>query len=139
MSKNQTINDALKALFLELGGDSTKLADNQKISDYIDDIAEELGAIASKGATFDFSISEVEGAYQLDEGATYKDIADATRGGRIPVCYNRSTGDFFYPVYVDPDDGQPVITYLGYVGGEIAIVIVVDCANEYITFTDKNN
>lgn len=42
MSKNQTINDALKALFLGLGGDSTKLADNQKISDYIDDLESAL-------------------------------------------------------------------------------------------------
>lgn len=35
---NKTINDALKDLFLALGGDATELSDNTKISDYIEDL-----------------------------------------------------------------------------------------------------
>ena len=43
-----TINESLKSLFLGLGGDSSKLADNKDVSDYIDDLE---SAIAGKAAS----------------------------------------------------------------------------------------
>ena len=43
-----TINESLKKLFLGLGGDSSKLADNKDVSDYIDDLE---SAIAGKAAS----------------------------------------------------------------------------------------
>lgn len=46
MSK-KTINQALKDLFLGLGGDSSALADNTSVSDYIEDLE---SAIESKSA-----------------------------------------------------------------------------------------
>lgn len=44
---NKTINQALKDLFLGLGGDSSALADNTSVSDYIEDLE---SAIESKSA-----------------------------------------------------------------------------------------
>lgn len=79
MSKNQTINDALKALFLELGGDSTKLADNHKISDYIDDLASVLGG----GVDYfdiNYTCEESEGTQTLDK--TPEKILEAYHNGK---------------------------------------------------------
>lgn len=39
---SKTINEALKDVFLELGGDPTSLSDNQTVSDYIEDLAEAI-------------------------------------------------------------------------------------------------
>ena len=49
---NKTINEALKDVFLELGGNPSELSDNQTISDYIEDLG---GAIedAASGAAED--------------------------------------------------------------------------------------
>lgn len=41
---SKTINEALKDVFLELGGDPTALSDNQTVSDYIEDLAEAIKA-----------------------------------------------------------------------------------------------
>ena len=79
MSKNQTISDALKALFLELGGDSTKLADNQKISDYIDDLASVLGG----GVDYfdiNYTCEESGGTQTLDK--TPEEILEAYHNGK---------------------------------------------------------
>ena len=47
---NKTINDALKDLFLALGGDATELSDNTKISDYIEDLKGALKDAIDEGA-----------------------------------------------------------------------------------------
>lgn len=77
MSKN--INGALKNLFLELGGNSSALADNSKISDYIDDIAEILSAPFEE---FDITAtynSETE-QYSIDKTAV--EISEAVASGK---------------------------------------------------------
>ena len=45
-----TINEALKNLFVGLGGDPTELADNQTASDYIDDLESAIKACASEAS-----------------------------------------------------------------------------------------
>lgn len=45
-----TINEALKKLFVGLGGDPTELADNQTASDYIDDLESAIKACASEAS-----------------------------------------------------------------------------------------
>ena len=44
---SKTINQALKDLFLGLGGDASALADNKDISDYIDDLESAIKATAA--------------------------------------------------------------------------------------------
>ena len=83
MSKNQTISDALKALFLELGGDSAKLADNQKISDYIDDLASVLEPKAPELFVVSYSYNETSEANELDK--TWEQIAEAYAQGKTIV------------------------------------------------------
>lgn len=66
MSKN--INEALKNLFLELGGNGSALADNSKISDYIDDLADVLSpepmiVTVSAGAV-DKTFAEIKSAFE---------------------------------------------------------------------------
>lgn len=45
-----TINEALKNLFVGLGGDPTELADNQTASDYIDDLESAIKACAAEAS-----------------------------------------------------------------------------------------
>ncbi len=47
---NKTINQALKDLFLGLGGNESALSDNQTVSDYIDDLESAIKASASGAA-----------------------------------------------------------------------------------------
>jgi hypothetical protein len=84
MSKNQTINDALKALFLELGGDSTKLADNQKISDYIDDLATVLNVGGNE--PFVITISRADGSTTPVIDKTFTEIKEAFLEGKNLVA-----------------------------------------------------
>lgn len=49
MSK-KTINQALKDLFLGLGGDSSALADNSSVSDYVEDLESAIKGAASGAA-----------------------------------------------------------------------------------------
>lgn len=47
---NKTINEALKDVFLELGGNPSELSDNQTISDYIEDLGGAIEDAASGAA-----------------------------------------------------------------------------------------
>ena len=47
---NKTINQALKDLFLGLGGDSSALADNSSVSDYVEDLESAIKGAASGAA-----------------------------------------------------------------------------------------
>lgn len=80
---NKTINGALKALFLELGGDSTKLADNSKISDYIDDLASVLEPKAPDLFVVGYSYNETSEKNELNK--TWAEIAEAYAQGKIIV------------------------------------------------------
>lgn len=91
MSKNQTISGALKALFLELGGDSTKLADNSKISDYIDDLASVLEPKAPELFVVTYSYNETSEANELDK--TWAEIAEAYAQGKTIAL--DATGFYF--------------------------------------------
>lgn len=82
---NKTINQALKDLFLGLGGDSSALADNSSVSDYIEDL--ESAIKGGAGAQIDdseasetkvYSSSKVESLIPTDElpSVTSEDIGD---------------------------------------------------------------
>ena len=92
MSKNQTISEALKALFLELGGDASKLADNQKISDYIDDLATVIGATPEP---FDvvYTCTEAQGTQTLSK--TPAEILEAYNAGKV-VRFIATADNYFY-------------------------------------------
>lgn len=47
---NKSINEALKDLFIGLGGDASALADNEVISDYIEDLLSAIKAEATSAA-----------------------------------------------------------------------------------------
>ena len=47
---NKTINQALKDLFIGLGGDSSALTDNTSLSDYIEDLESAIKACAGESA-----------------------------------------------------------------------------------------
>lgn len=135
---NKTINEALKALFIELGGDSTKLADNQKISDYIDDIAEELGALATDKAVFEFKVESDGTDYTLADGFTFDDIIGAFRAGKMLRLFNNDENESFYANYVDYDEGLPVISFYKVFDGALVGDFVVSTANESVTYTEHN-
>lgn len=54
----KTINQALKDLFLGLGGDSSALADNSSVSDYIEDLESAIKGAASGAEIDDTTASE---------------------------------------------------------------------------------
>lgn len=56
----KTINQALKDLFLGLGGDSSALADNSSVSDYIEDLESAIKGAASGGAQIDDTTASKE-------------------------------------------------------------------------------
>ena len=91
MSKNQTISEALKNLFIELGGDSSKLADNQKISDYIDDLESVLGGGVDY---FDvhYTCEESEGTQTLDK--TPEEMLEAYHNGKT-LRFISDAGNYF--------------------------------------------
>lgn len=74
---NQTISEALKNLFIELGGDPTKLTDNQKVSDYIDDLATVLSGAPEE---FVITITQEDEKYVSDK--TAREIAAALEAGK---------------------------------------------------------
>ena len=51
MATNKTINEALKDLFIGLGGNSSALADNDSVSDYIEDLESAIKTSASGAAS----------------------------------------------------------------------------------------
>lgn len=70
----KTINQALKDLFLGLGGDASALADNKDISDYIDDLesaiegkTESLIDDTEAKSTTTYSSSKIESLIPADE------------------------------------------------------------------------
>ncbi len=59
---NKTINEALKALFLGLGGNAEDLADNEVIGDYIEDLENAIKATAGE-TTIDDSEASAYSTY----------------------------------------------------------------------------
>lgn len=113
MSKNQTINDALKALFLELGGDATKLADNSKISDYIDDLA---SVIEPKDPEyFDITLTQAESAGTGTIDKTLAEINAAIAAGKVIRIVVADTVYFGGSYHIDDSDVLCVTpNYFGY-------------------------
>lgn len=112
-----TINESLKKLFLGLGGDSSKLADNKDVSDYIDDLE---SAIAGKAA------------------AAAEDIIDDTEVG-LSTTYSSSKIESLIPAdelpVVSADDNGKV---LAVVNGAWTLVTMTAAANletGAVTFT----
>lgn len=110
---NKTINEALKALFLGLGGNAEALADNEVIGDYVEDLESAIKATA--GDTIDdseasetttYSSSKIESLIPADELPDVSDVADgailAVVNGAWTLCtisVDTTTGDItFTPV-----------------------------------------
>lgn len=76
----KTINEALKDLFLGLGGNSSALADNSTVSDYIEDLTSAIkaGALPEVAAANNGQVlAVVDGAWTL---CTITAVADTTSG-----------------------------------------------------------
>lgn len=76
----KTINEALKDLFLGIGGNSSALADNSTVSDYIEDLTSAIKASALPevaAANNGQVLAVVDGAWAL---CTIKAVADTTSG-----------------------------------------------------------
>lgn len=80
-----TINDALKNLFLELGGDPAKLVDNHNVTDYINDLASALsGGGGSENNMFivTFTIDWTEGSPTATTDKTFSEVKGAYKTGK---------------------------------------------------------
>jgi hypothetical protein len=123
---NQTISEALKNLFIELGGDPTKLTDNQKVSDYIDDLATVLGG----PETFEITLGMEDSEYTIDKTKAEIEAALASGAkivlkldfvnftGSIEMASKESDGiGFVGALYGASDDFQFIVVHL-YLGGD---------------------
>ena len=149
---NKTINQALKDLFLGLGGNSSALADNTSASDYIEDLESAIKATASDAAgdiiddseaseTKAYSSSKVESLIPAPELPT----PASTNVGKVATVvsdgedgYEWSAEDVVIPqelptVTID-DNGK----ILAVVAGEWTLVTmsaVADTSTGAVTFT----
>ena len=79
----KTINEALKDLFIGLGGNSSALSDNDSVSDYIEDLESAIKAVAAAelpevaAANNGQVLAVVDGAWTL---CTITAVADTTSG-----------------------------------------------------------
>lgn len=79
----KTINEALKDLFIGLGGNSSALTDNDSVSDYIEDLESAIKAVAAAelpevaAANNGQVLAVVDGAWTL---CTITAVADTTSG-----------------------------------------------------------
>lgn len=76
----KTINEALKDLFLGIGGNSSALADNSTVSDYIEDLTSAIKASALPevaAANNGQVLAVVDGTWTL---CTITAVADTTTG-----------------------------------------------------------
>ena len=79
----KTINEALKDLFIGLGGNSSALSDNDSVSDYIEDLESAIKAVAAAelpevaAANNGQVLAVVNGAWTL---CTMTAVADTTSG-----------------------------------------------------------
>lgn len=79
----KTINEALKDLFIGLGGNSSALTDNDSVSDYIEDLESAIKAVAAAelpevaAANNGQVLAVVNGAWTL---CTITAVADTTSG-----------------------------------------------------------
>lgn len=114
---NNTITQALKDLFLGLGGDSSKLSDNQTISDYIDDL---------------------ESAIKTEASGAAEDIIDDSEASEATTYSSAMIESLI------PDDELPEVTsednnkILGVVNGawtKVTITAVADTTTGAVTIT----
>ena len=111
---NKTINEALKALFLGLGGNAEALADNEVIGDYVEDLESAIKATAGETTIDDseaslsstYSSSKIESLIPENELPDVSEVADgailAVVDGAWTLCtmsVDTTTGDItFTPV-----------------------------------------
>ncbi len=114
---SKTINQALKDLFLGLGGDSSALADNKDISDYIDDLE---SAIAGKAA------------------AAAEDIIDDTEAGSS-TTYSSTKIESLIPAdelpEVDSGDNGKILAVVDGAWAPVTITAVADITTGAVTIT----
>lgn len=75
---NKTINEALKDVFLNLGGNPSDLSDNSTVSDYIEDLGSAIEAEVSS------AVSEVKQLPEVTEANNGQVLA--VSGGEWKLC-----------------------------------------------------
>lgn len=85
---NKTINEALKDVFLELGGNPSELSDNSTVSDYIEDLTSAIKAEASSAST------DIINDEEASETTTYSSskIASLIPGTELPEVTEANNG-----------------------------------------------
>ena len=112
-----TINEALKNLFVGLGGDPTELADNQTASDYIDDLESAIKACA---------------------GDASEDIIDDTAASATTV-YSSSKVESLIPdpelPAVTSEDNGKILAVVNGAWTKVTITAVADTTSGAVTIT----
>ena len=115
-----TINEALKKLFVGLGGDTKELADNETASDYIDDLESAIKACAD---------------------AASEDIIDDSEASETKV-YSSSKVESLIPVIPDPElpavtstDNGKILAVVTGAWTKVTITAVADTTSGAVTIT----
>ena len=115
-----TINEALKKLFVGLGGDTKELADNETASDYIDDLESAIKACAD---------------------AASEDIIDDSEASETKV-YSSSKVESLIPVIPDPElpavtstDNGKILAVVNGAWTKVTITAVADTTSGAVTIT----
>ena len=115
-----TINEALKKLFVGLGGDTKELADNETASDYIDDLESAIKACAD---------------------AASEDIIDDSEASETKV-YSSSKVESLIPVIPDPElpavtstDNGKILAVVNGAWTKVTITAVADITSGAVTIT----
>ena len=116
------VNDALKRLFLKLGGDPNDLKDDVSVEDYIDDLQTVLSSIG-KIEYFDVTISQNENDSDGTSDKTLEEITEAYNAGksiRIVIDKNVYFGGSY--TIADADSVYIYPTAIGFMDGSITTV-----------------
>ena len=147
----KTINEALKDLFIGLGGNSSALSDNDSVSDYIEDLESAIKASAGgaaadliddteSSATKTYSSSKIEGLIPSNELPT----PSSTNAGKVATVVSDGEGGYIWGAENAPANELPTVSadnngqVLAVVNGAwtlCTMTAVADTTSGAVTFT----